>query len=59
MQTQNQLKKQSIAKKVYDQEITYIPINENQELLEKLAYLTNHQAVIVPMKFWRNIQLSL
>ena len=56
---QNQLKKQPILQKADDQEMTYIPIDEQQELINKLVYLTNSQAVIIPRKLWRNIQLSL
>ena len=59
MQSQKQLKKQPIFQETLEQEITYIPINETQELIERLAYLTNSQAFIVPMKFWRDIRLSL
>lgn len=59
MQTQSQLKKEHNFSKALEQEITYVPINEQQELIKKLVHLTNRQAVIIPWKFWRNIQLSL
>jgi len=49
-QLQNQLKKQHIFQEVLEQEMTYIPINEKQELIEKLIYLTTRQAVIIPWK---------
>ena len=57
MQNQNQLKKQAIFQKAEQQEMIYIPINENQELVEKLAYLTKSQAVIMPRELLKYIQL--
>jgi len=58
MQIQSQLKKEHVFPKDVEQEITYIPINEQQELIKKFVHLTNSQAVIIPWKFWRNIRLS-
>ena len=59
MQTQDQLKKESVFQKALDQEITYIPIDEQQELIKKLVHLTKHQAVIIPWECWRDIRLSI
>ena len=55
----NNTSKINIQQKALEQEFTYIPINEQQELIKKFVHLTNRQAVIIPWKFWRNIQLSL
>ena len=59
MQAQSHLKKEHVLPKAVEQEIIYIPINEQQELIKKLVHLSKRQAVIIPWKYWRNIQLSL
>ena len=51
MQTQSQLKKEHVFPEAEEQEITYIPIDEQQEILKKLVYLANRQNVILPWKF--------
>jgi hypothetical protein len=59
MSYSNNTSKINIQQRALEQEMTYIPIDEQQELIKKLVHLSNHQAVIIPWKFWRNIRLSL
>ena len=59
MSYSNNTSKMNIQQKILEQEMTYIPIDEQQELIKELVYLTNRQAIIVQWKFWRNIRLSL
>ena len=59
MSYSNNTYKMNIQKRALEQEITYIAIEEQQELIKKLVHLTSRQAVIIPWKFWRNIRLSL
>ena len=59
MSYSNNTSKMNIQQRALEQEITYIPIDEQQELIKELVQLINRQAVIIPWKFWRNIRLSL
>ena len=59
MSYSNNTSEMNIRHRALEQEITYIPIDEQQELIKKLVHLTRRQAVIIPWKFWRNIRLSL
>lgn len=38
----------NIQQRALEQEMTYIHIDEQQELIKKLVYLINCQAVIIP-----------
>lgn len=59
MSYSNNSSKINTQQRALEQEMTYIPIDEQQELIKKLVHLTNSQAVVIPWKFWRNIRLSL
>jgi len=59
MSYSNNTSKVNMQQKALEQEMAYIPIDEQQELIKELVQLTNRQAVIIPWKFWQDIRNSL